>query len=85
VLKADVSKSFPSVDHEILYALVARRVRCRPTRRLVRLILDSGAGILAEEYRMTWFPGDTRLSLLERPRGLPIDNLTSQFWANVCL
>jgi retron-type reverse transcriptase len=69
----------------ILGALLARRIRCAPTRRLVRLILDSGAGVLADEYRMTWFPGDTLLSPLERPRGLPIGNLTSQFWANVYL
>jgi hypothetical protein len=85
VFKADVSKFFPSVDHEILGALVARRIRCAPTRRLVGLILDSGAGVLADEYRMTWFPGDTLLSPLDRPRGLPIGNLTSQFWANVYL
>ena len=85
VLKADVSKFFPSVDHEILFGLLARRIRCAPTRRLVRLILDSGAGVLADEYVMAWFPGDTLLSPLERPRGLPIGNLTSQFWANVYL
>ncbi|MBM3222078.1 MAG: RNA-dependent DNA polymerase, partial [Candidatus Rokubacteria bacterium] len=85
VLKADVSKFFPSVDHGVLWGLLAKRVRCAPTRRLIRVILDSGAGVLAGEYRMTWFPGDTLLSPLERARGLPIGNLTSQFWANVYL
>ena len=30
------------------------------------------------------FPGDDLFALL-RPRGLPIGNLTSQFWANVYL
>jgi retron-type reverse transcriptase len=85
VLKADVSKFFPSVDHAILYGLLARRIRCAPTRGLVRSILDSGAGVLADEYVMAWFPGDTLLSPLERARGLPIGNLTSQFWANVYL
>jgi retron-type reverse transcriptase len=85
VLKADVTKFFPSIDHEILYALLARRIRCAPTRRLIRLVLDSGAGVLAEEYEMAWFPGDTLLSPVERARGLPIGNLTSQFWANVYL
>ena len=85
VLKADVTKFFPSIDHEVLYALLARRIRCAPTRRLMRLVLDSGAGVLAEEYEMAWFPGDTLLSPLERARGLPIGNLTSQFWANVYL
>ncbi|MBI3824417.1 MAG: RNA-dependent DNA polymerase [Candidatus Rokubacteria bacterium] len=85
VLKADVSKFFPSVDHEILYALLVKRVRDAPASRLMRLILDSGAGVLADEYRMTWFPGDTLLGPLGRARGIPIGNLTSQFWANVYL
>jgi retron-type reverse transcriptase len=85
VLKADVSKFFPSIDHEIMHELLVRRIRCAPTRRLIRLILDSGAGVLADEYRMTWFPGDSLLSPLDRARGLPIGNLTSQFWANVYL
>ena len=35
-------------------------------------------------YDMVYFPGDDLLSAL-RPRGLPIGNLTSQFWANVYL
>ena len=85
VLKADISRCFPSIDHEILGRLLTRRLRCPPTRRLIRLILASGAGILVEEYEMTWFPGDTLLSPLDRARGLPIGNLTSQFWANVYL
>jgi hypothetical protein len=33
---------------------------------------------------MVYFPGDD-LFAAERPRGLPIGNLTSQFWANVYL
>jgi hypothetical protein len=47
-------------------------------------IITSGAGILSEEYEMAWFPGDDLFSVL-RPRGLPIGNLTSQFWANCYL
>ena len=33
---------------------------------------------------MVWFPGDDLLAAT-RPRGLPIGNLTSQFWANCYL
>jgi len=51
---------------------------------LVRQILKSGEGVLAEQYLMQWFPGDDLLARF-RPRGLPIGNLTSQFWANVYL
>jgi RNA-directed DNA polymerase len=36
--------------------------------------------ILASEYQMVYFPGDD-LFAANRPRGLPIGNLTSQHWA----
>jgi hypothetical protein len=41
-------------------------------------------GVLSDEYDMVWFPGDD-LFAAHRPRGLPIGNLTSQFWANCYL
>jgi hypothetical protein len=46
--------------------------------------LQSGEGVLANEYRMVYFEGDSLLASL-RPRGLPIGNLTSQFWSNCYL
>ena len=51
---------------------------------LVDRILAGGAGILKNEYDMVYFKGDD-LFAATRPRGLPIGNLTSQFWANVYL
>ena len=51
---------------------------------MVDQILVSGTGVLADEYDMVYFPGDDLLAA-NRPRGLPIGNLTSQFWANVYL
>ncbi len=51
---------------------------------LIDSILASGEGVLAEAYDMVYFPGDDLFAPL-RPRGLPIGNLTSQFWANVYL
>lgn len=47
-------------------------------------VLRGGAGVLSETYDMVYFPGDD-LFAVHRPRGLPIGNLTSQFWANVYL
>jgi hypothetical protein len=41
-------------------------------------------GVLDGEYTPVSFPGDDLLAAA-RPRGLPIGNLTSQFWANVLL
>lgn len=84
VLKADISRFFPSVDHEILNGLLAHRIRDERTLDLIARILASGVGILESEYEMQWFPGDTLLARF-RPRGLPIGNLTSQFFANVYL
>ena len=51
---------------------------------LIDQILDSGAGIHRAEIEPRYFPGDDLFAAL-RPRGLPIGNLTSQFWANVYL
>jgi len=84
VLQCDLEKFFPSVDHTLLRGLLARVIGDARCLRLCDRILDSGAGVLAAEYDMRWFPGDDLLAVL-RPRGLPIGNLTSQFWANVYL
>ncbi len=84
VLQCDVRQFFPSIDHAILRGLLARKINCPETLRLIDLILESGRGVLAEMYDMVYFPGDDLLAA-SRPRGLPIGNLTSQFWANVYL
>ena len=59
---------------------------------LIDRILESGVGVLSEQYDMVYFPADAPahgsgegLFAALRPRGLPIGNLTSQFWANVYL
>ena len=83
-LKADIARFFPSVDHAILLSLVGRRVEDVRTMDLIGRILASGVGILESEYEMRWFQGDDLLARF-RPRGLPIGNLTSQFFANVYL
>lgn len=84
VFKADVETFFPAIDHDILKAILWRHIACDDTRRLMGRIIDSGQGILADQYRLRWFPGDDLLAAT-RPRGLPIGNQTSQFWANVYL
>lgn len=84
VLKADIQKFFPSIDHEVLLYLLEKAIADPLVMELIRRILKSGEGVLAEEYVMQWFPGDDLLARF-RPRGLPIGNLTSQFWANVHL
>jgi retron-type reverse transcriptase len=84
VLQCDIVQFFPSIDHEILRAELARRLPDPGLRWLCDLILHSGAGVLSEQYAVVYFPGDDLFAPL-RCRGLPIGNLTSQFWANVYL
>ncbi len=84
VLQGDIEQFFPAIDHQILRSVLLRKIDDSDVLWLVDQILDSGIGILAEEYRMRYFPGDDLLSVT-RPRGLPIGNLTSQFWANCFL
>jgi len=84
VLQCDLRQFFPSVDHAILGAILARKLADSRILWLCDTILASGAGILDDEYQMVYFPGDD-LFAAARPRGLPIGNLTSQFWANVLL
>jgi RNA-directed DNA polymerase len=84
VLQCDIRQFFPAIDHAVLLAALVRKIEDTRVLWLCRQILASGRGVLAEEYEMVYFPGDDLLAA-ERPRGLPIGNLTSQFWANVYL
>lgn len=84
VLPIDVKQFFPSVDHAILEGILERTVVDSRVLDLVDRILASGRGVQRDEYDMVYFPGDDLLAA-DRPRGLPIGNLTSQFWANVYL
>jgi RNA-directed DNA polymerase len=81
-LRIDIVKHFPSIDHAILSDILAETIEEEETRWLIRRIIQSGEGVLSSEYEMVYFPGDD-LFAIDRPRGLPIGNLTSQFWSNV--
>jgi RNA-directed DNA polymerase len=81
-LKCDIKKFFPSIDHEILVEKIGRVIRCKRTMWLVRTIV---AGSNPQEPVYERFPGDDLFTPYERRRGLPIGNLTSQFFANVYL
>jgi retron-type reverse transcriptase len=84
VLQCDAKQFFPSLDLAILRDTLARKIADPDAVWLIDRILASGVGVLSEEYEMEWFPGDDLLAAT-RPRGLPIGNLTSQFWANCYL
>jgi len=84
VLRLDIVKHFPAIDHAILIESLGKVIIDEKVMKLVRAILASGEGILDQEYQPPLFPGDDLLALC-RPRGLPIGNLTSQFWSNCYL
>jgi RNA-directed DNA polymerase len=83
-LRLDIVQHFPSLDHAVLKDELFRVIGDEQARWLIQVILRSGEGVLADEYAMVSFPGDSLLDIL-RPRGLPIGNLTSQFWSNCTL
>lgn len=82
VLRADIRRYFPSIDHEILKRDLRRRIACVRTLALCDLIID---GSNPQEPVFDYFPGDDLFTPHERRRGLPLGNLTSQFFANVYL
>ena len=82
VLRCDIYRYFPAIDHEILKRDLRRRIACERTLALADRIID---GSNPQEPVHIHYPGDDLLTPLERRRGLPIGNLTSQFFANVYL
>ena len=82
VLQCDVRKYFPSIDHEILKMALRRKVKCPETLWLIDLIIDYSN---EQDASLEYFPGDDLLTPLQHRKGLPIGNLTSQFFANVYL
>ena len=82
VLKCDVRRFFPSIDHQVLMKRLARKIKDADVLRLAQVIV---ANSNPQEPIPGFFPGDDLFTTAERRRGLPIGNQTSQFFANVYL
>ncbi len=82
VLKCDVKKFFPSIDHTVLKQQIRRKIACRRTLALIDRIIDNSN---PQEEHIAYFPGDDLFAPALRRRGLPIGNLTSQLWGNYYL
>jgi len=82
VLQCDIRKYFPSIDHIILKQLMRRKIKCPDTLWLMDTIIDNSN---EQETVIDYFAGDDLLTPVTRRKGLPIGNLTSQFFANVYL
>jgi retron-type reverse transcriptase len=82
VLKCDVRKFFPSMDHAVLKAVLRRTLCCRDTLWLLDRIID---GSNRQETVCSVFPGDDLAEASNRRVGLPIGNLTSQWFGCIYL
>jgi retron-type reverse transcriptase len=82
VLRCDIFRYFPAIDHELLKPEFRKRISCQDTLWLMDLIVD---GSNKQEPVHVYFENDTLFTPFERKRGLPIGNLTSQFFANLYL
>lgn len=82
VLQCDIRKYFPSIDHGLLKAALRRKIKCPETLWLIDQIIDHSN---PQGSVLEYFPGDDLLTPLSHRQGLPIGNLTSQFFANVYL
>jgi retron-type reverse transcriptase len=82
VLRSDIYRYFPAIDHEILKGDLRRRIACLRTLSLIDRIID---GSNLQEPVNLYFEGDDLFAPFRRRRGLPIGNLTRQFFANVYL
>ena len=70
VLNADLRKFFDSISHQVLLGELERKLSDRSVRSLLARIVDS-------------YTSDTNLPGLFHPHGMPIGNLTSQWFANI--
>jgi hypothetical protein len=82
VLRGDVVKFFPSVDHQVVLGEVQRVIADERAMQVLELVVR---GACPQEQVLAWYPGDDLFEPAVRRRGLPIGNLTSQFLANVLL
>ncbi len=81
-LKLDVMSYFPSIDHKILKQKLRRQIKDKQALWLFDRIIDSAP---KPDKSPSLFPGDDLVDLMQRPCGLPIGNLTSQFLGNLYL
>lgn len=82
VLRGDIYRYFPAIDHAVLKRDLRRRLCCPRTLALCDTIID---GSNPQEPVLLFYPGDDLFTPHERRRGLPIGNLTSQLFGNVYL
>jgi len=89
VLKCDIKKYFPNINHEILKKIIGKKIADKKLLTVINNIIDSspvfegiivsGNSNLGEYLQLPLF------SQSYKKKGIPIGNLTSQFFANLYL
>lgn len=82
-LKMDIARYFPSIDHAILKQQLANCIKDPQVLWLLNLIIDHSPEF--PPAPPVYFAGDDLFTPLQRRIGIPIGNLTSQFFANLYL
>lgn len=54
-LKIDVRKFYPSIDHDVLKAIVRKKIKCKETLALLDEIIDSADGVPIGNYLSQYF------------------------------
>ena len=93
VLKCDIRKFFASIDHEILLKILETRIEDGDVFNLLENVIGSfssnsgvipaEAGIQVKNLINQDRTLDSRLRGNDKPRGLPLGNLTSQLLVNI--
>lgn len=68
VLKCDIKKFFPTIDHAILLEIISRRIKDPDAFSLIRQIIGSFSSEFSKDREI---------------KGAPIGNLTSQLFSNI--
>lgn len=82
VLKMDIQQYFPSIDHELLKEKLRWRIKDAGVLDLLDRLIEGSPQSTPD---LCYFPRDELFTPLERRVGIPIGNLTSQFFANLYL
>jgi len=80
VLKCDVSKYFPSVNHEILKQIIREKIADKKLLQLLDKIIDS-----SNSEKLDFSYSEEQEIQISLEKGIPIGNLTSQLFANIYL
>jgi len=57
-LKTDISKFYPSINHDVLFNIIQRKIKCKPTLKLLYNIIKSFPGdnnVPIGNYTSQWF------------------------------